>query len=757
MIDTERLDRALTGTPRVVGLVGPPGSGRTTLARAYYDRPDVVQRFRGVGWLSLGRPPVTPEWLPWPDSPAAAELVLRIARTLRQWKKGHDDPYRTVRESVTPQRAAAELGRWGGGRLLVVDEVVSADQVAVFEAFQRSSRLLLITEHVSLLPLGAVVVWAPSPSGLPRPQTEPRPVSAPNPLVTDARWVCERLAEDGAPGLAADLAPAWAASGADPAVVALARTLRDEEDNFAGVRDPRALAALVSTRLPVTSVEAFRPDPPYLANRWPPPGRFGAALIRRITVEEAEHRLTDILVTGSSLWTVTCDEFHGGAEISRWDPLSGRRLTRLTVRLRNWVDLVVAPDDSWLAYATPSDSGFSMADPVTRKIHGFIPGRVAAAAPDGSWLAAGDDEGAVRIHDTGTLALRHLISAHWAPVTALAVAADGSWLASAGKDGTVRVTDVATGRPGRAIAIPGVTHLTAVPGGRWLAAAGPYGVHLINPSTGSDRRIHPGGGVPHALTAAGDGSWLAAAYTGVGLLVFDTSGDLRHTLPMDFLHHPRLAAAPDGSWLAAGHPIRVRDPVTGEHRGGFPAGAWSSEAVAPDGSWLAAHVGSDVVILDPNVPRVPGADPAHADPVRELFVAPDGSWLATRTANEAPRFWNAADGRRLPPQAADVPFEATPLAEVGDSVRKKRRDHTVNSADVSPDGRWLAVLELLTAAYHERFQHSWLRVYDRATDREVAAVPVLEVPLGCRWSPDGTALFVWGGGGVHGFTWVTGR
>jgi WD40 repeat protein len=759
MIDFERLDRAVTGTARVVGLVGPPGSGRTTLASAYCARPEITRRFRGIGRISLGTPPDTPGWLPWPDSPAAAELTLQIARTLKQWGSHEPRRYHQMREPVAADQAAAELAAWGDGRLLVVDEVVSAEQVAMFEGYQRRGRLLLITEHVSLLPRGAVVVWAPSPPGEPGSRPEPGPLPEPNPLVTDPRWMSERLAEDGAPGLAADLALAWAAR-ADPAVVAVARTLRDEEDAFAAVREPRTLAALVSALLPVAPAEEYRPGPPYLVNRWPPPGRFGAALIRRIPVEEAENELTDILVTRNSLWTVTSDPFHGGAEISRWEPLSGRRLIRLTLKEAGAVRIAVAPDDSWLAYSTPSDAGFNVADPVTRRIHGFIPGRVAAAAPDGTWLAVADEQGVVRIHDTGTLSLNHQISVHWAQVTALAVAPDGSWLASAGKDGTVRIIEVATGRPGRAVTVGEVTHLAAVPGGKWLAAAGPYGVHLIQPSTGRNRRIHAGVGVPHALAVAGDGSWLAAAYDGAGLLVFDTTtGDLRHAPPVPAGFFPRwsrvrLAAAPDGSWLAAGNPMRIYDPVTGEHRGGFPAETWSSRAVAPDGSWMAAHAGHDVVILDLHARPVPGAEPGHADLFQELFVAPDGSWLATRSAQEAPRFWDATNGRRLPVQAADVTFEATPTAETGDAVRSAHDGHTIISADVSPDGRWLAVLDL-PDAYHRRLRHSWLRVYDRAASLEVAAVPVLEIALGCRWSPDGTALFVWGGDGVQGFTWVT--
>ncbi|WP_229074653.1 WD40 repeat domain-containing protein [Actinoplanes sp. DH11] len=778
MIDTERLDLALTGAARVVGLVGPAGTARTALVREHCTRPDVARRFRDIGWITLGPPPPAPAWMLWPDTPAAAELTLRIGRTLRQWD-GDAAP-----EPVAPDRAAAALAAAGEGRLLVVDGVRTAEQAAMFDEYAERGRLLLITEHVSLLPRGAIVVWA---------STDPAPASPPagsaaavaGPPVTDPAWVCRRLAEEGAPGLAVDLAHARAA-GADPAVGALARRLLAEEDHFSGVRDARTLAALVADRLGMPT-QALHPGPPFLSNRWPAPGRFGAALLRRLTAPSADHGLSDLVVTGGGLWTATTGGVDGGTDITLWDPLAGRRRSEFRLPYAKSVDLLPAPDDSWLAVTVRSDrmTRVSVIDPVAREVRAEIPGSVAVAAPDGSWVAVGDHRGEVRVHDTtGGAAQLQLIAAHWAAITALAVAPDGSWLASASEDGTVRIVDARTGRPRRALPLPRITRLTVTPDGDRLVAAGPYGVHVIDPRRGTDRRLHPGGTHLHALTVSD--RWVAAAYDDRGVSVLDIAdGSVRQVLPVDATYGVRLVAAPDGSWLAAGYPMRIWDPLTGTRRHGFPAGAWSGRTVAPDGSWMAAHVGSDIVVLDLTCPAEPGADPAHADPVAEVAIDADGRWFATRAiAGSSPgsdgdvRFWSLADGGRLPEPAAGDQMKCAGELDPG-------------AAAVSADGRWLAVLDGRDDrddrddrdgrdGRDDRDEESggagdgggvpggrggfrgvswrrgpWLGVLERATGREVAATPVVDGPEGCRWSPDGSALVVWGRGGVQGLTWVT--
>ena len=64
--------------------------------------------------------------------------------------------------------------------------------------------------------------------------------------------------------------------------------------------------------------------------------------------------------------------------------------------------------------------------------------RSLAVAPDGTWLASGDDDGTTRIWDLVRGRARHVLTGHAGAVRAISVASDGIWLATSSTDGTVR-------------------------------------------------------------------------------------------------------------------------------------------------------------------------------------------------------------------------------------------------------------------------------------------------------------------------------
>jgi WD40 repeat protein len=900
---------------RVIGLVGPSGSGRSTLARQVCAVPEVVVSFHRIDWLSLGTPLAAPESLPWPDSPAATDLTRQIVGILP-----------SGREPLDPSLAVMELAEERRGNLLVVDDVRSAEQAALPS---RSGCQLLITADESLLPSNAVVVRmeplerdqsvalmgseygldtptadrlaarcgdrplaivlagrifgracqrnhdqaeasAAVPSGGPHPigaavaalaallpamtrrhllvlgvfpsghdiplgalrrlwkvsrgeahltcaelaatgLIDYRPddavirlhelvqphLEAPheeylasidpgdgawwklpddpaylidglarhlaaadrtdelNRLVTDLRWACRRMADGGAPAFAADLAAARAAGGETPAVVALARTLRAEAEIFERVRDSRTLAALLASRLdgiPALrrSVASFTLEPPYLANRWPPPGRLGPALIRRAQVMYAEHGLSAVVVTPSGgVWTVTADGFHGGTDLARWDPRTGARLRRLVLDTVGH-GLLMAADNSWAALLNGSTDSARviLLDAVTGALRGELPGHLMATGSRGKRLAVADHYGQVGVHDTATGARLLLVQAHQGPVTALLIAPDETWLASAGEDGTVRITDARTGGRRRKFAMPQVSGMIVAPGGEWLAAAGPQGVHLIDPVARTHRLLHPGGSVLHALAAAPDGSWLAAAYEGQGALVWDTTdGNLRHTFPSDS-PIPKLFTAPDGSWLAVDD--RFWDPRTGE----LVRYLRPPLAVAPDGSWLVVGLNeSDIAILDLPLTSVRGEDLTRGDPAVSFALAPDDAWLATGSHER--RYWNPVTGQSIPEPAGRIQPAPDPQApNIPPLISAEHTGRVVDHRALSPDGRWLAVLSHRDDYGPRARQNPQVRVYDLPECRLAASMPAPRIPRGCRWSSDGTALFVLGIGGLHGFTWV---
>ena len=113
--------------------------------------------------------------------------------------------------------------------------------------------------------------------------------------------------------------------------------------------------------------------------------------------------------------------------------------------------MAIAPDGSWLAAGDRAGS-VRIWDPASGEQRAVLTGpRVGnavialAIAPDGGWLASGGVDGSVRIWDPASGEQRAVLTGHTGGVTAVAIAPDGGWLASGGVDGSVRIWDPATG------------------------------------------------------------------------------------------------------------------------------------------------------------------------------------------------------------------------------------------------------------------------------------------------------------------------
>jgi WD40 repeat protein/tRNA A-37 threonylcarbamoyl transferase component Bud32 len=323
----------------------------------------------------------------------------------------------------------------------------------------------------------------------------------------------------------------------------------------------------------------------------------------------------------------------------------------------------------------------------------------AAFSPDATLIAAGGDEGTIRVWDALTYREVKTMRAHAGAVTAICFSPDGRWLASAGADRTVKLWQIGAwdhstleflrrgSGDGRSSSI------AFSPDSRWLASEDGSVVDLWDLATG-DRHVTLGGhfsrvtavafapdgkmlasgsvdetvrlwkvpsgepqgklagtpGVPYALAFSPDGSTVATGSDDVRVMLWDVDSRTRkRTLEGHVASIVGLAFSPrNGRWLAsASHDstIQVWDLVTGEQatlRG--HENRVISIAFSPDGQQLVSASWDQTVRLWTRTPR-PAAeilDP-NRDRVCGLAFSPDGQLLATGGYDGTVCLWNASE------------------------------------------------------------------------------------------------------------------
>ncbi|MEI5101828.1 NB-ARC domain-containing protein [Streptomyces sp. PmtG] len=285
--------------------------------------------------------------------------------------------------------------------------------------------------------------------------------------------------------------------------------------------------------------------------------------------------------------------------------------------------------------------------------HEGVPNAV-AVAPDGLWLATGDEQGEVRLWDIRSGHCTAVLTGHRAPVTALSFAPDGTWLASGGSDREVRLWEVLSGSCTTVLTghTRGVAALAIAPDGTWLAAATGRVVRLWHVGTATSRVVLKGHRGPvRAVVIAPDGSWLATGGKDPGVRLWDAAtGRCRTTLGQSGACW--LGVTADGGRVATGSGgdrVGLWDPVSGacvaRRGGGRDGGQGHAGAVAPDGTWAAAAADRTVRVWDLAEDRPRGHElKGHQQAVTGVAVAPDGSWLASTSLDRTIRLWETGAG-----------------------------------------------------------------------------------------------------------------
>lgn len=364
-----------------------------------------------------------------------------------------------------------------------------------------------------------------------------------------------------------------------------------------------------------------------------------------------------------------------------------------------------------------------------------------AFAPDGKRVAAADFGGNVAVYAPGTpnpVQLGVGVVQNGAAL-GVAFAPDGGTLYAAGADGRARQVGAANpdGSPAPGAGATareylghtgGVNDLAVTPDGQLVVTAGDdKTVRVWEAKTGKPVRSFQG----HLAKVLGvavrpDGRQVASAGADGSVRLWDLSPTDDHRVLADAAG-PVWAAAvsPDGKRLAAAGAdkvIRLYDPETGKPDGtlaGHTAAVTALAFVTPDR--LASAGGDRVVrVWDLGAKKTVHELAGHELPVLTLAAGPDGKLLVSGAADRTARGWDPAAGKPLWTWTGKS-------AVTGLAVRPGGKEVAVGTADGG-----LTVLDVSGAAPKER----------SARTAHVAGV------AGAAYSPDGSRLATAGGDGV---------
>jgi WD40 repeat protein len=287
-------------------------------------------------------------------------------------------------------------------------------------------------------------------------------------------------------------------------------------------------------------------------------------------------------------------------------------------------------------------------------------------SPDGTRLAAGGKDKAVRVWDVHTGKQLVHLAGHQDQIFSLAYSPDGKKLASSGWDGETIVWDLETGKPLHRVPVPkqSINGVAFSPDGRLFVAGGLDGLIRLYEVDGWKARAPMqarGAFVKCLVFCDGGAKLLSAGADGTARLWDIASGKETRHFGGDEGFIRTVAISPDGKTFTGGcqdSVLVVWEFATGETRRRTQLGgraAVDSISYSPDGRVLAAAGEYMICLWDPDDGKHLNASEESSGSVECLAFSPDGKRLTVAGYPDAVlRLYDVGTGKLLRRLEGDV-------------------------------------------------------------------------------------------------------